>query len=368
MQIIISVLPSEDKVTWERRSPEDTRRLTLDFAKCSGCGSCAMSCPQDAISMVAVGAEKKSNIVIDMDKCVFCKTCTTICPFDALELDIDGIKYKSTISGDFAADFVNKCERCLKCLDACPRDSLVFEIPKGGITKTKDGLVRRDEELCIYCARCEAACCDVKVISVKKPVRGSIKIDQELCVGCGTCIDACPTKNISFAAKTKMWDTVEPILIGENVSYAAGLNLLVNYHREIGEAKFNDYCIYCGKCELVCPVNAIKVDIEDFEKGIVGPWSEAIERREGKNKRPPLKQRKIDPEKCHACGDCVVACPVRGKVLKIVNGMVWLLDEDACTGCGICVDCCPGSAMKLYGPEIKRKTIIKEVPELLEIV
>ncbi|HIH40042.1 MAG TPA: 4Fe-4S binding protein, partial [Halobacteria archaeon] len=50
MQIIISVLPSEDKVTWERRSPEDTRRLTLDFAKCSGCGSCAMSCPQDAIS------------------------------------------------------------------------------------------------------------------------------------------------------------------------------------------------------------------------------------------------------------------------------------------------------------------------------
>jgi len=24
--------------------------------------------------------------------------------------------------------------------------------------------------------------------------------------------------------------------------------------------------------------------------------------------------------------------------------------------------------MKLYGPEIKRKTIIKEVPELLEIV
>ncbi|BDC36455.1 MAG: 4Fe-4S dicluster domain-containing protein [Candidatus Methanoliparum thermophilum] len=365
MQIVISVLPFEDKAIWERRSSEETRRLTLDYAKCSGCGSCAISCPQDAISMVAVGAEKKNDIVIDMDRCVFCKTCTTICPFNALELDINGIKYKSIVSGDFSADFIDKCERCLKCLDACPRDSLIFEIPEGRITKTKEGLVRRDEDLCIYCARCEAACCDAKVISVRKPARGSIKIDQELCDGCGTCIDACPTNNISFAVKTQLWDAVDPILIGENV---AGINLLVNYHREVGEAKFNDYCIYCGKCELVCPVNAIKVDIEYFDKGIVGPWSEALERRKNKNKRPPLKQRKIDVEKCHACGDCVVACPVRGKVLKIVNGMVYILDEDACSGCGLCVNYCPGNAMKLYGPEIRKKTIIKEVPELLEIV
>ena len=362
MRVDISVLPSDDEITWERRSTEDTRRLTLNLERCTGCGSCAMSCPQDAISMVAVGAESKSDIIIDIEKCVFCKTCSTICPFNAMELNVDGMTFGSLMTGEFSADFVDECERCLKCLDACPRDSLMFEIPGGMITKSRQGKIKRDEDLCIYCARCDAACCEEKIITVRKPLMGSIEVDQDLCDGCGTCIDACPTHNISFTEKEKMWDSVEPITIGEAVS--SGVNILVKYHRESDEITFNDYCIYCGKCETVCPTGAIKVNIEGGTDGILGPWNEAIERRKSKKKTVPLKERKIDVDKCHACGDCVVACPVRGKVLKIVNGMVWLIDEEECQGCGVCVDCCPGKAMKLYGPAISKKTLIKSVSAL----
>jgi len=50
----------------------------IDADKCISCGSCASSCPVDAIS------EGDGAYVIDADKCIDCGSCVGECPVDAI--------------------------------------------------------------------------------------------------------------------------------------------------------------------------------------------------------------------------------------------------------------------------------------------
>jgi NAD-dependent dihydropyrimidine dehydrogenase PreA subunit len=54
--------------------------IVVEAKKCSGCGICVLTCPQDAMRMPS------SFIVhIDKDKCNQCRECLDFCPFDALK-------------------------------------------------------------------------------------------------------------------------------------------------------------------------------------------------------------------------------------------------------------------------------------------
>ena len=53
--------------------------ITIDSAKCKGCGLCKRNCPVDAIL-----GEVKQPHKIDPDKCIKCGTCITKCPFKAI--------------------------------------------------------------------------------------------------------------------------------------------------------------------------------------------------------------------------------------------------------------------------------------------
>lgn len=53
--------------------------ITIDPAKCKGCGLCKRNCPVDAIL-----GEVKQPHKIDPDKCIKCGTCITKCPFKAI--------------------------------------------------------------------------------------------------------------------------------------------------------------------------------------------------------------------------------------------------------------------------------------------
>ncbi len=56
--------------------------LSIDAAKCKGCGRCVKVCPTDAIS----GGVKKAPAKIDQAKCISCRACFETCPFDAVTI------------------------------------------------------------------------------------------------------------------------------------------------------------------------------------------------------------------------------------------------------------------------------------------
>ena len=66
----------------------------------------------------------------------------------------------------------------------------------------------------------------------------SIKIEEDLCKGCAFCIEICPNQVLKESNKLNKRGYLIP------------------------EINDSDSCIYCKKCELICPEMAISVEKE----------------------------------------------------------------------------------------------------------
>jgi 4Fe-4S ferredoxin len=157
-----------------------------------------------------------------------------------------------------------------------------------------------------------------------------LSLKKKLCNGCGTCVEVC----IKDAIEEKPVKVVDGRL------------------KKIPTIDFNvDSCILCGECAVLCPLNALEMEVDGEKISTIV-----------KNEAFPvlLKGIEINREKCNPECEliCQVECPTKaitvstkksedGKILQITDVQC---RESLCIYCKRCELICPFEAIQVRKP------------------
>jgi len=317
---------------YEQKLLNQVNNLVQDNEKCTGCGICVESCPEEAISLGPVGAFRRgaidygSAILVDETKCSYCGVCVVMCPFNAMNLKVDGEECLPIVEREGFPTYdkvtvidEEKCVECTTCEDVCPRDAIIRDVPsfegtdalglKKGEAIDAEITFDCDAEKCTVCGLCADVCAAIDV--VKKPftaetgsVEGEVKWTEMLCDGCGVCADICPSDAIEVKKSEATKKKTGKVTID------------------------NDECCTCRWCAVNCPTEAITV--EKFFEGDI----------------------EFNADKCPGgCSTCVDVCPANAIYLPTpkppaeMHGEIEpniAVNKDLCILCGACVNACPG--------------------------
>ena len=121
------------------------------------CYECEVACPREAIDC-SEGFRRDENL------CIYCGSCAIVCPENAITV-------KKVFSGELRID-LNLCQACGVCAEICPSGAIQF--PKLEIGKDVER-VKFIEEICVFCGACEKICPVEAVYVSRKEVRYSVK-------------------------------------------------------------------------------------------------------------------------------------------------------------------------------------------------
>ena len=175
--------------------------------------------------------------------------------------------------------------------------------------------VKNTIEKCLFCGRC-AHSCPMQAITIDRKTR-KWTIDREKCVACGVCAENCPAKCLTMKEEWEEGEDkalvltltgktpVRPVRPAAKPAEAAkpaaeppkaapapepakDVPQSENPHHVKNTI---EKCLFCGRCEHSCPMQAITIDRKTRK------WT-------------------IDREKCVACGVCAENCPAKCLIMK----------------------------------------------------
>ena len=126
-----------------------------------------------------------------LDTCTGCGDCAVACPEAILVKGAGGYPRVSLVE--------NGCTFCGDCIEACETGALVPDRAWPWIVSVKDTCLTAKGVECRVCQDF----CDTRAIRFRPVVGGKVQmdLDSSLCTGCGFCVAPCPVDAISLTQK-----------------------------------------------------------------------------------------------------------------------------------------------------------------------
>lgn len=191
---------------------------------------------------------------------------------------------------------------------------------------TREYLLRLNKNLCDGCGVCVENC-PKEAIQWNPPLivegrlarKPSIDFDADSCIFCGECATICPLDALMMEI-----DGEEIATIVKNEAFPVLFKEI-----KIAEEKCKPECKF--KCREECPTGAISVLTRD-----------------SKGEQKQVIEVKVDQSLCIYCKRCEWICPFNAIMVKKPFLGTVQLNTDLCPeGCRVCVDICPTHAAQL---------------------
>jgi hydrogenase-4 component H len=118
--------------------------ISIDPAKCIGCGACALVCSPNALTLRI--EENELNIEYFKGRCIFCGMCADTCPKQAIEVTKE-FELASLDLEDLKEVVVHKLVRCTSCGRYFTTEAMIRDIASKVIN------AREYLNLCIDCRK-----------------------------------------------------------------------------------------------------------------------------------------------------------------------------------------------------------------------